>query len=116
MPRALWWSWGGGLFLIWFRAGEDESEAVDEGLPRRCILQFQNNYFTEMCSGSSYSRLIDSCISQLKAQACVTRVTKKKSIPVTPAPKKPRLTRGASRGIGRRTYRGTSLIRNNTSP
>ena len=33
--------------------------------------QFKNNYFTEMCSGSeagSYLMLIDSCITQLKAQ------------------------------------------------
>jgi len=45
---------------------------------------FENNYFTEMCSGSeagSYLRLIDSCIPQLKAQrplGPVTRVKKKK--------------------------------------
>ena len=33
--------------------------------------QFKNNHFREMCSGSeagSYLRLIDSCITQLKAQ------------------------------------------------
>ena len=33
--------------------------------------QFKNNHFAEMCSGSeegSYLRLIDSCITQLKAQ------------------------------------------------
>jgi len=33
--------------------------------------RFKNNHFTEMCSGSeagSYLRLIDSCITQLKAQ------------------------------------------------
>jgi len=32
---------------------------------------FKNNHFTEMCCGTeagSYSRLIDSCITQLKAQ------------------------------------------------
>ena len=32
---------------------------------------FKNNHFTEMCSGSetvAYLRLIDSCITQLKAQ------------------------------------------------
>jgi len=31
---------------------------------------FENNYFTEMCSGSeagSFSRLIDFCITQLQA-------------------------------------------------
>jgi len=35
------------------------------------MAQFKNNYFTQMCSGSkagSYVRLIDSCITQLKAQ------------------------------------------------
>ena len=33
--------------------------------------QFKNNHFTEKCSGSetvAYLRLIDSCITQLKAQ------------------------------------------------
>jgi len=33
--------------------------------------QFKNNHFTEMCCGTevgSYARLIDSCITQLKAQ------------------------------------------------
>jgi len=33
--------------------------------------QFKNNHFTEMCGGTeagSYLRLIDSCITQLKAQ------------------------------------------------
>jgi len=33
--------------------------------------QFKNSHFTEMCSGSeagSYLRLVDSCITQLKAQ------------------------------------------------
>ena len=32
------------------------------------VLQFENNHFTEMCSGSeadSYLRLIDFCITQL---------------------------------------------------
>jgi len=49
------------------------------GLPGAPILartdryssQFKNNYVAEMCSGSqagSYLRLIDSCITQLKAQ------------------------------------------------
>jgi len=33
--------------------------------------QFKNNHFTEMCCGTeagSYLRLVDSCITQLKAQ------------------------------------------------
>ena len=36
-----------------------------------CGLRFKNNHFTKMCRGSeagSYFRLIDSCITQLKAQ------------------------------------------------
>jgi len=47
-----------------------------EAGPRRCehaylphSSQFENNYFTEMCSGSeagSYLRLIDLCITQLR--------------------------------------------------
>jgi len=34
-------------------------------------MMYKNNHFTEMCGGSeagSYLRLIDSCITQLKAQ------------------------------------------------
>jgi len=41
------------------------------GAPNRQRFGVKNNYFTEMCSGSqagSYLRLIDSCITQLKAQ------------------------------------------------
>ena len=32
------------------------------------LTQFKNNHFTEMCCGTSYLRLIDSCITQIKAQ------------------------------------------------
>ena len=34
----------------------------------RYTSQFKNNHFTEMCCVTSYLRLIDSCITQLKAQ------------------------------------------------
>jgi len=43
--------------------------------------QFKNNNFTEMCSGSeagSYLRLIDSCITQLKAQGPAISCNKSK--------------------------------------
>ena len=52
--------------------------------PEAGLSSLKNNHFTEMCCGTeagSYLRLIDSCITQLKAQrplGPVTRVKKKK--------------------------------------
>jgi len=44
---------------------------MGEGSYSRPMVAFKNNHFTEICSGSetvAYLRLIDSCITQLKAQ------------------------------------------------
>ena len=44
---------------------------ISSAISLACSSQFENNYFTEMCSGSkagSYLRLIDFCITQRKAQ------------------------------------------------
>ena len=52
-------SWGSSTSCLQMRSGTD-----------RCSSQFENNYFTEMCSGSeagSCLRLIDFCITQLSA-------------------------------------------------
>ena len=58
--------------------------------------QFKNNHFTEMCSGTeagSYLRLIDSCITQLKAQgpSRTCNESKKEEDPTwtTPPPRPP---------------------------
>jgi len=61
--------------------GDDDFVEARQHLPNRIFSM--NNHFTEICSGSeagSYLRLIDSCITQLKAQG-----------PSTPAPTTPPL-------------------------
>ena len=76
----------------------------------RCSSQFENNYFTEMCSGSeagSYLRLIDFVYHSTLG----LRVIQKKR-------RRRRLPGSAARGLSPPNtcaYRGTSLIRNSAS-
>ena len=72
--------------------------AVLEDAIKTAIHSASGNHFTEMCSGSeegSYRRLIDSCITQLKAQGPSRTCNESQEEAVRVAP-----------------YRGTSLIRN----
>jgi len=50
----------------------EEGEVLElRAVPGRHSSQFKNNHSTEMCSGAeagSYLRLVDSCITQVKAQ------------------------------------------------
>ena len=83
MPRALWKPYGGGAVSsergttvedsrefqrVLENGGATVERRRDESCTDRYSSQFENNYFTEMCSGSeagSYLRLIDLCITQL---------------------------------------------------